>query len=278
MSVSPKDCCILNGGAGAWAFEPLAEHLSSILGVDISATPRSFNYLLHLETFPDSKAANFFIPLESIQLAADKRLLAEVFNRHEVPIPTTALLDTFSEVMQFIHTHPKTEWCLKYPTSCGASGHRLISENSIEPNNWPCPFVVQEFIRLKRPEVYRIYCISGDLFGWVVRRFPTGAKASPWVAHAQGARYVRLNVPPSEALKAAKSALKATGLWNTFGCVDLLQRPTGAWVVLEVGTDGLANHVDREIGDPDLETEMNQRTAESFWKWANHRFTTSGSP
>jgi hypothetical protein len=79
-------------------------------------------------------------------------------------------------------------------------------------------------------------------------------------------------------LKAAKSALKATGLWNTFGCVDLLQRPTGAWVVLEVGTDGLANHVDREIGDPDLETEMNQRTAESFWKWANHRFTTSGSP
>jgi len=49
MSLSPKDCCVLNGGSGAWAFEPLALQLSSSLGVDVSGEPRRFNYLLHIE-------------------------------------------------------------------------------------------------------------------------------------------------------------------------------------------------------------------------------------
>jgi hypothetical protein len=51
--------------------------------------------------------------------------------------------------------------------------------------------------------------------------------------------------------------------------VDLLHKPTGEWLVLEVGTDGLFNHVDRDLGDPDLERELLRRVAESFWKAAN---------
>ena len=35
-------------------------------------------------------------------------------------------------------------------------------------------------------------------------------------------------------------------------------------MVLEVGTDGLHNHIDRDLGDPELEREL-RRVAESFW-------------
>jgi hypothetical protein len=144
-----------------------------------------------------------------------------------------------------------------------------LTKTSDEPRNWPRPFIVQEFIRLDHPEVYRIYCASGQLFGWVARRFPEGsAKTSSWVAHAQGARYVILNDPPSESLVVARNALEASGLLNSFGCVDLLLRPTGEWLVLEVGTDGLFNHVDRDLGDPDLEHEIDERITRAFWEAA----------
>src|SRR5262249_2687087 len=101
--------------------------------------------------------------------------------------------------------------------------------------------------------------------GWIARRFPAGAKASPWVAHARGARYERSGEAPAAALVAARAALVATELIGSFGCVDLLRKPSGEWVVLEVGTDGLVNHVDRELGDPELEWEIQRRIAEAFW-------------
>ncbi len=271
MNISPKDCCVLNSGSGAWGFEPLAVQLSSSLGIDISEEPRRFNYLLHVEDTDRPVGCDVFIPTEAIRLASDKRLLAVVFREHDVPTPQTRLLETYDEVLRFIREHSDNEWCLKYPTSCGASGHRLITEASPEPPNWPRPFIVQEFIRLERPEVYRTYCAAGELFGWVSRRFPEGVRLSPWVAHARGARYVRLVEPPAGAKDAARRALVATGLWDSFGCVDLLCKPTGEWVVLEVGTDGLFNHVDREIGDQDLERELHHRVANAFWTAAKSR-------
>jgi hypothetical protein len=275
MPLSPKDCCILNGGNGSWAFGPLASRLSSYLGVDISEEPRHFNYLLHIEQNRRDIAFDSFIPIESIHLASDKRLLAKLFLEKAVQTPQTILCDTFCEVMTVVHDNFSLEWCIKYPTSCGANGHRLLTKTSDEPRNWPRPFVVQEFIRLDRPEVYRIYYASGQLFGWVARRFPEGStKTSSWVAHAQGARYVILNDPPSESLVVAKTALDAAGLLNSFGCVDLLRRPTGEWLVLEVGTDGLFNHVDRDLGDPDLEHEIDKRITRAFWKAAgNYRLS-----
>lgn len=277
MSLSPKDCCVLNSGSGSWAFEPLALQLSSSLGIDIADEPRGFNYLLHVEDTPRPVECKVFIPAKAIRLASDKRLLAEVFAKHDVPTPDTHLIDTYEHVLRFVIEHSGVEGCLKYPTGCGASGHRMIAERSVEPQNWPRPFIIQEFIRLDRPEVYRTYCAAGELFGWVARRFPEGTRFSPWVAHARGARYVRLGAPPAEALEAARRALVATGLWDSFGCADLLRKPTGEWVVLEVGTDGLFNHVDRDLGDEHLERELHQRVADSFWKAARCCYETSAT-
>jgi len=277
MRLLPEDCCVLNRGSGSWAFEPLALQLSSSLGVDVASEPRRFNYLLHVEDTDRLVGFEVFIPAEAIRLASDKRLLAGVFARHDVPTPETHLLDTYEQVLRFVGKHPGSEWCLKYPTGCGASGHRMIAEVSVEPANWPRPFIVQEFVRLDRPEVYRTYCAAGELFGWVARRFPKGTFLSPWVAHARGARYVQLGQPPSEALEAARRALVATGLWDSFGCVDLLRKPTGAWVVLEVGTDGLFNHVDRDLGDEDFERELHQRVADAFWSAAQSYDDTSAN-
>ena len=267
-----NDCCILNSGNGAWAFDRLANQLATALKIKVSETPQRFNYLLNVEDPKQLNDWNSFVPLSSIALAADKRLLAQVFLAKNVPTPETILSEGFDEVQNFIRSNPSKKWCLKYPTSCGASGHRTVSVADVVPPNWPTPYVVQEFIELKQPEVYRTYCAGGGMFGWVARRFPVGSKSSPWVAHARGARYVKLDDAPMKALEAAKMALVATNLYDSFGCVDLLHKPTGEWVVLEVGTDGLVNHVDRDIGDSKFEQQINDRIATAFWGAAELSF------
>jgi hypothetical protein len=188
--------------------------------------------------------------------------------RHGVPVPESHLFATWAEVRAFVTHRAERSWCLKYPTGCGAAGHRLLKRETPEPRGWPLPYLVQEFIRLDRPEVYRLYCAGGDLFGWVARRFPADVPVSPWVAHARGARYERAGQAPAPALTAARQALVATGLLDSFGCVDLLRRPDGAWLVLEVGTDGMYNHVDRDVGDPVLEGELRERIAAAFGRGA----------
>lgn len=269
MSISAQDCCILNEGNGSWAFEPLAQKLSFSLGVEIATTPRAFNYLLHIEDVSQPFAFPTFISVHSVKLASDKRSLAHVFSEHGVPTPKTEVLDSFSEVLEFVQNHSEAEWCLKYPTSCGGHGHRLITNKCSAPANWPKPFVVQEFIRLERPQVFRTFCAENKIFGWVVRQYPEGTEELPWVAHARGARYANLYDPPEEACAVARKALVATGLLDSFGCVDLIQGHDGSWLVLEVGTDGLFNHVDRDVGDEKFEQEMQQRITKAFWNSAN---------
>jgi hypothetical protein len=264
--MTAADCCVLCGGDGAWAFEPLARSLAAALWVDLSPVPRQFNYLLFTDSLPLPTGCESFVPLESIALAADKRRLADVFTRAGVPIPETHLLHTWDEVCQIRVSRPETQWCLKFPTACGASGHRMLTETP-PPTWWPAPFVVQEFVCLEQPAVHRTYAVGGVTFGWMVRRFPAGKQASPWVAHARGAVYERADEAPEAAITVARAALAATGLLGSFGCVDLLQRPSGEWLALEVGTDGLANHVDRALGDATTETEVARRIAEAFWKW-----------
>lgn len=273
MRFSREDCCVLNSGPGAWAFEAFAEHLACALAIPVSTEPKRFNYLLQSDR-PEALAHHsVFIPLKSIHLASDKRLLAGVFHKHRVPAPDTHLFDDFSEVTSFVITQKESEWCLKFPTSCGANGHRMLTEQSQEPPDWPRPFIVQEFIRLPQPEVFRTYCAAGELFGWVVRRFPEGTPASPWVAHARGARYQSLGDAPSAARQSARQALAAADLFDSFGCVDLLCRPNGQWLALEVGTDGLHNHVDRDLGDPVFERILSERVSTAFWERANTTLT-----
>ncbi|MBY0527216.1 MAG: ATP-grasp domain-containing protein [Gemmataceae bacterium] len=269
--MKPETCCILNGGGGAWAFASLALQLSDALWVDVSETPRDYNYSLHLDDIDPAACGELFISIHAMQLAADKRLLAERFASEGVPTPETRLINSLAEAESIVAEEPGREWCLKFPTGCGGSGHRMLTPGMALPKDWPLPLVVQEFVRLERPEVYRIYGAGGQLFGWVARRFPAGTKPSAWVAHARGARYELAGEPPAEAIVAARSALESVGLLGSFGCVDLLSKPSGQWVVLEVGTDGMYNHVDRDLGLPELELTIQRRVAEAFWSRADWR-------
>jgi len=257
---------VLNGGAGSWAFDPLARRLSQALHVPIVAEPVLLNYVLSWDGPPSDLDGRSFIPLVSLAIAADKRDVARAFALHAVPCPRTVLLPR-SAVSPFLHAEPGT-WVLKYPLGCGGIGHRLIDAASVIPAHWPEPCVVQEFIRTDPPSVERLYCVDGQCFGFNSRRFPPGTAASPWIAHARGARYHHGEAAPQLALEVALHALRACGLDGSFGCVDLLKRASGEWLALEVGSDGLHNHVDRDLGDAALELEILERTAYAFWQRA----------
>ncbi len=254
---------ILNQGSGSWAFEEHAAKLAAVLWLDVTSEPQEFNYLLCWEQ-PEPPAGRLFIPWEAIQVASDKRLQAAAFARNGVATPKTFLVDTVEELQKVLAREGRREWVLKYPVSCGGTGHQKITVNSLIREDWPRPFVLQEFIPMEQPEVYRLYGVAGDVFGWNARRFPSGVKPSPWVAHARGARYVHLGEPPEPAAAAARAALAATDLLGSFGAVDLLRRGDD-WLVLEVGTDGVFNHVDRDFDSQALEEELNRRLAEAFW-------------
>ncbi len=262
------DCCIWNRGGGSWLFDEIALHLSRALGISVSTEPRLFNYLLGFESTQPRPKEQLFVPWDSIQLTLDKRSLARVFVDHSVPSPESHVLASLDGCRQLADSRPEKSWCLKFPTGCGGSGHRLLTQEMTLPDDWPRPFLLQEFIRLERPEVYRTYAAGGELFGWVIRRYPSDVAGpiSPWVAHARGARYEVLDEAPEAAKQAATLAFQATGLLDSFACADLLQTPSGQWLVLEVGTDGIMFHVDRDLGHPAFETEITKRIKTAFWK------------
>jgi glutathione synthase/RimK-type ligase-like ATP-grasp enzyme len=258
---------ILNAGNEAWIFEEHAQRLARVMNLEISTTPSDYNYLLGWEgSEPSGKS---FIPVEAIQLASDKRSLAEVFAKHQVAIPKTYLLDSEEEVKRLLQKESQSQWVLKWPIGCGASGHRLQDLDTPIPHDWPRPFVLQEFIQLEVPEVYRLYCVANETFGWNARRFPSGAKVSPFVAHAQGARYETESAVPLEAEFQARQALSCTNLINSFGCADLMRDQRGNWLVLEVNTDGIYNHVDRDISIGNIANEIDERLAAAFHTWSS---------
>jgi len=122
-----SDCCILNAGGGSWAFSPLAEQLSRALWVDVAEEPRHFNYLLLADDRVAQRCGDFFIPFASMEIASDKRSLARVFAARSVPTPETHLVDSLDEARRVAVARPATPWCLKFPTGCGASGHRMLT-------------------------------------------------------------------------------------------------------------------------------------------------------
>ncbi|HEX8914261.1 MAG TPA: hypothetical protein VF796_18070, partial [Humisphaera sp.] len=175
---------ILNAGPGDWAFRAHAEHLSRVLWVPVADSPAALNYVLACDESAAAAIGRSFIPFEAVRLASDKRLLAAAFAAAGVPTPTTHLADTPADVAAILADLPDGEWCLKYPTGCGGAGHRLLASPDDVPADWPRPYVVQAFVRMPRPEVYRLYAAGGVTFGWNVRRYAADVKPSPWVAHA----------------------------------------------------------------------------------------------
>ncbi|VEP12754.1 conserved hypothetical protein [Hyella patelloides LEGE 07179] len=259
-----KKCVILNSGLGAWAFQELADNLANELNIKISETPGDYNYVLAWDKTLENFVDKSFIPFEGIKLASDKREQAKIFKDNNIPTPETHLLNNYQDVIKFIGNN-FSQWCLKYPVGCGASGHRIINNVADIPQDWLRPYVVQKFIYLDNPMVYRIYCAGKKLLGWNVRKFPQGVSKKPWVAHAQGAVYEILDRVPNEVINIATKTLKITRLFDSFGCVDFIQDNQGKWLVLEVGTDGIFNHVDRHIENQSLEKELSENIAKAFW-------------
>jgi len=255
---------VLNSGGTAWAFASHAEHLSRLFHLPISSEPAGRNYVLGWEG-PDTISS--FIPLDAMRAAADKRLLAERFAAAGVSVPRTLLLESVEVVHRLLETDHGVQWVLKWPTGCGAAGHRILGPETVIAEDWPRPLVVQEFVRLAVPEVYRLYVVAGETFGWNVRRFPPGSSVSPFVAHARGARYEEAGPVPEEAEHQARLAMASVGILDSFGCADLMRNERGEWLVLEVNTDGLSLHVDRDINPGDIAAELDARLGAAFDAW-----------
>jgi hypothetical protein len=257
---------ILNQSDGKWVFENLAQMLSRSLWVDISEDVADLNYVLCTDTDLTNNTLNSFIPIDSIKIASDKRSIDQRFKSHNVSRPTTFIVDSDPEIEAILHKFDRNRWILKYPTGCGGMNHRMIEDVSQIPEKWPQPYLIQEFIESTQPQVYRFYCVAGDLFGFNVRKFADPDISNPWVSHTNGARYNYGETPNKEAIEVATSALIATGLYDSFGVVDLINDRSGKWFALEVGTDGIYNHVDRDVANDSLVDELNERLAIAFWR------------
>lgn len=238
---------ILNQGRGAWAFSELAEQLSAALWLPIVEEPAEINYVLFWEG-PEPPPGSF-IPREAVDIAGDKRVQAQLFEAAGVPTPLTVEFASFDEVPAHIAEHTDHRWVLKYPIGCGAAAHRILDAKATVPDNWPTPFIVQEFIEMAEPEVYRTYCAGGSVFGWNVRRFPpNAAKPSPW---AYSERRLGLQPSPFDSHRAEEQAkAQASRPPNMSSSVSALWALTparGARRDLACHIDGPSDGSDREV-------------------------------
>jgi hypothetical protein len=262
--------CILNTGPTAWLFEEYADLLSLSWGVEIDTVPRKFNYVLgtsekEFPTLPSDCLS--FINYEAILNTSDKRRLAQVFNSHKVKTPETHLIKSHDEIKKFIGLRRDKKWCLKFPLSCGAAGHCELTHNFKLPADCPTPYVIQEFIQLEDPKVFRTYGYRGKILALSLRYFPTGKKVSPWVSHAKGAKYGHINRIPKIIEQISLHALEAVDLHKTYGVVDLISSEEGEWYILEVGTDGIFTHVDYDLSNDFIKNSHIQRIGQAFATW-----------
>lgn len=258
---------ILHAGANRPLFGDFPNTLARLTGWRVSESAKGVErgYLLAWEGTPPT--CPLFIPFNAIRLALDKRAQARCFAEAGVSTPETHLFGTADALRRFADQRTDKSWVLKWPTGCGGLGHMMFEAQTPLSRLWCPPYLLQEFIPLPEPEVYRAYVVAEELFGWNVRRFPAGQTRSPWVAGVTGAIYMDAGVPPPEALHEAREALAAAGLLTSFGCADLLCAPDGRWLALEVNTDGLTNYVLRPTGLAGLEAEMEERLAAALSEW-----------
>jgi len=137
---------------GAWAFAGVAASLARALHVPVVDRPAHRNYCFYR---PADVDADSFIPAEAVRVASDKRLQAALFAGAGVPTPDTALVADLAEARR------SGRWVLKYPVGCGAAGRRLLTEETRLPGDWPKPLLIQAFVEMDRPEVYRLYGAAG---------------------------------------------------------------------------------------------------------------------
>jgi hypothetical protein len=243
-----------------WSFGPLADKLASFIGCGISEDEDGFCYVLSAPKRADVHSYN---PLPGLEVAADKRKQAEIFAKNGIPTPETHLLADENAVRDFLRSRADERWLLKFPTACGAFGHHLVSADFTAKRGWPQPFLLQRFIAMDIPRVYRVYCISGMAVGSTVRRFSAG-KGGIFVAHALGARYHHDDPVDEYGLAIAENAVVVAGFRWGFCVVDLLRDDAGNWLVLELGSDGIHNLVDRDYDNPELDLLVHTCIAMDF--------------
>jgi glutathione synthase/RimK-type ligase-like ATP-grasp enzyme len=258
---------ILHTGPWKRVFGQFPEYLSQLTGLPVTeADDRlDFAYLASWDPVRPPSCPTY-IPYESILLVHDKRRQARAFLEGGVVVPETHLLDSVERLAAFHEQRRDKEWVLKWPVGCSGMGHQMLDSNVQITPFWQPPFLVQEFIRLERPEVYRLYAADGETFGWVVRRSPPGGTGSPWVSYSHGAEVELFEAPPEGVIPEVLRALRATGLQESFGAVDLIQSPQGQWLVLEVNTDGIFNYVARDVPVPELKGLLDYHVHQSFQK------------
>jgi len=244
-----------------WAFGHLAEKLSRYLQCPITNTPVGKCYVLSEPEIP----IDSYIPLNCINISSDKRLMESCFSNYNVARPATYILENEDEISKVLASGD--EYLLKYPTSCGANGHYMVSLPFKSKKGWPKPYLLQKFIRVRAPKVYRLYCVSGLAVGSNVRKFD-GDTDKILVAHAQGAKYSFDESVDALGIKMGLQAINSVGLGKSFGVVDLVKDIHGNWLVLEIGTDGIYNIVDRDYSNEQFDALLHSKIAESFHVWS----------
>jgi glutathione synthase/RimK-type ligase-like ATP-grasp enzyme len=258
---------ILHAGPWKRVFGQFPDYLSRLTGLPITEADEHLDFAYLAGWNPGfAPSCPTYIPYESILLVHDKRKQAQAFIEGGVVIPETHLLDSIESLFTFYERRKDKEWVLKWPVGCSGMGHQMLNLNVQITPFWQPPFLVQEFIRLERPEVYRLYATDGETFGWVVRRSPPGKITSPWVSYSQGAEVEFFATPPQRVIPEVVRALKATGLQESFGAVDMIQSQEGRWLVLEVNTDGVFNYVERNVPSLELKGLLDHSVAQSFQK------------
>lgn len=264
---------IVNAPQG-WAHQEQANRIAALTGGTLVAKPipgdTDLYYPFFVDDTKDGSALLLdgiepFIPVSAILVALDKREQAKLFKANGVPTPETYLVDTLDKVGEFLEAHQDHEWILKYPTLNETRGHQVVSrpeefralreKDIFGKLEWPAPYIVQRFHRREVPEVFRAYCVDGNVFAWNVRRFPEGVPPKDLVAHLVGALYYQLGTPPQDVQDLTTQALKAVGLYDSFGVIDFIKaeeadpesNDLGPWRVIEVNTDGFDFIVDRGI-------------------------------
>ena len=88
-------------------------------------------------------------------------------------------------------------------------------------------------------------------------------------ALALRARYHFDETVDAEGCRIALEAARAGGFQDSFCVVDLLRDREGRWLVLELGTDGIVNLVDRDYANPAFDRALNEALAASFNAWCS---------
>ncbi len=255
---------VLHRGPLRRLFGDFPAQLANLLDVPILDDDRGVDLGLILAWDGSPPRCRGFVPFDAILAAEDKREQFRRFHAAGVSIPESRLFDDFEAARAFAVSDPARRWLLKWPVGSGSVGHALINRESQVIPLWNPPFLIQEFIALDRPEVYRVMGCGGELFGFTVRTFPPGTPSHPLVSTHRGAVFALAGQVPPDVASQSRQALTLFGLLSTFGCVDLILPPKGAVLVLEVNADGLTQFVDRMPSLPGLSRELDERLRTAF--------------